>query len=538
MNNNSEILLINPPLWYYQSIPVDMIYAAYQLDVNMIQYDMRDLNLEALNYFLNKYDTDIPDILNANKYFFDINQLQECYRKMQNIFVSLSASIAPSKMGINYFDTKEDIRNLEDIETIAGNAENNPYIEFFEYIIPSLFKDNTKFIAFSLYHPDQLIPLITLCKIIKQQNSTIKIQVYGNLEDQVGTKILFEAMDCETKKKLSQYFDSISFGDAHSHMHEIYYDSIISDDKSEGNLKIYNYEDKNIFSISDSLLKRLPKSNFMPKDILNILSSTGCYWGRCNYCSIQSHSKYKKNTIKNTIDILRCANDSNEYSIVRFRDCCISPQDLEKIADHIIDEGMTVLWCCRARFENGFNKDIFAKLKKAGCIMISFGIESFHLVISKYMNKGIDVSRSYQIIKDCFESEIAVKLTAIYEYPKETYEQSIYNLQHLCEVSKYCVDIKVNKFLLFDNTYVADNPEKYGIRKIPYTKKQNLHFIYDYEKIDDNNNAVQRKEINGYVEKLEKSFECFISEEHLLLYLEMYGIHTCMKYIHGTNIIN
>lgn len=535
MCNNSDIVLINPPLWYYQSIPIDLIYAAYQLDKHNLKYDIRDLNLEVLNYFFSKYDAEICSVLISENKFFDINKLQECYCKIRSVFGCISKLISPNQININYFKVQEDVRKLCEIENVLSNRSQNPFIDFFEKILPSIVKKNLKFVAFSLYHPDQIIPLLTLCKMIKKQKSTIKIHIYGNLEDQIGTKILFKNIDKKTEAELKKYFDSISFGASHRHIAEIYYDSISVENRLYKTLNKYNYEDIDIFSISDSLLKRLPKSNFMPNDILNVIGSVGCYWGDCNYCSIQSHSKYKKNRIENILDMLRIIHKNNSYFVVRFRDCCISPYDLDKIADGIISSGINLKWCCRARLEKKFNRELFTKLKNAGCIMLSFGIESFHPKTNDNMNKGIDVSKSYQIIKECYESGIAVKLTAIYGFPTETYEQSIYNLQQLCDIAKYCIDIKLNKFLLFDNTNISDAPEKYGIKKIPYSKSQKLHFICDYENVVAEDEE-ESKVISRYIEKLEKYFDYFISEEHLLLYLKEYGIDKCMKYIHGTNI--
>ena len=75
MCNNSDIVLINPPLWYYQSIPIDLIYAAYQLDKHNLKYDIRDLNLEVLNYFFSKYDAEICSVLISENKFFDIPKL-------------------------------------------------------------------------------------------------------------------------------------------------------------------------------------------------------------------------------------------------------------------------------------------------------------------------------------------------------------------------------------------------------------------------------------------------------------------------------
>lgn len=49
--NQFEILLINPPLWYYQSVPPDITAAAALLHHQGVGTKIRDLNLESFHYF-------------------------------------------------------------------------------------------------------------------------------------------------------------------------------------------------------------------------------------------------------------------------------------------------------------------------------------------------------------------------------------------------------------------------------------------------------------------------------------------------------
>ena len=528
MNKNSGIILINPPLWYYQSVPVDLIYAAFQFNLYKIDIDVRDLNLEFLKFYFNKQNKDVFTCLNTDE-FFDIQNLRTCYLEIEKIFQAITQSVSPSKIDINYFEIKEDIRRLSYLENIICNAAENPYIEFYESIMPSLLNQDTKFIAFSVYHPDQIVPLLTIAKIIKQYSNTIKIHLFGNLEDQINTKMLFKDMQHSTKIKLSKYIDSVSIGESHSHLVEIYKESVNSN-VNEADVKIYMFEGKEIFDLDDITLKCLPKSNFMPKDILNITMSTGCYWNKCSYCSIHTHSIYRKSSVNSIIKMLKYVADSGLYSIVRFRDSCLHPHILSKIADEILDKNIKINWSCRVRFERGFNRELFLKLRDAGCLMLSFGIESFHPIVNKNMNKGVDVNKSVEILKECFKSDIAVKLTAIYEYPTETYEDTIYNLNKLKEVGEYCVDIKINKFILFNNSEIALKQEQYGIQKLPFDDEQDLRYFCDYIKKDEDD-QYKKQDIQKRVENFNASFNKFISEEHLLLYLEKYGLKKCMGYI-------
>lgn len=529
MDKDEVITLINPPLWYYQSIPEDLLYASYYLHQQNENYVTRDLNLESIYYFLEQNQSAIR-VLNDVNSFYNINELNKCYDKIRKSFSELSDLIYPSGIGWNYFETQEDLRDISEIEKVIRNKARNPYIPFYEYIISSLVDSDSLFFAIALFHPDQIIPAFTLCDMIKERRQDIHIHIFGNLEDQINTKILFGKMSSEHYVKLRKYFDSVSFGNSHRYIREIYIKESFNERKKD-EITIYTYEDKQISNISDYAISNLPASRLMPKDVLNIIVSGGCYWGQCSYCSIQTHSRYWREDINHVVDMVEEIAKNGRYSIVRFRDCCLTPHDLNILSDEIIERKIKIRWCCRARFEKNFSKELFEKMNKAGCLMVSFGIESFHPKVSENMNKGIDLSNSYRIIEDCYRSGIAVKLTAIYDYPTETFEQELFNLSELRKISDFCVDVKVNKFLLFENTAISCTPEKYGLEKLQSSSQHDMKFICDFKRMN-NLKDDEIEKINCMREEIEESCNCFMSEEHLLLYLEKYGLDKCMDIIH------
>ena len=528
MDKNELITLINPPLWYYQSVPVDLLCASYYLHENNVNHIMRDLNLESLYYFID-YNPSTVQVLNDENKFYNIDELKKCYGDIHNIFSELSNKIYPSSIGWNHFKTQEDLRDINEIEQVIKNEMRNPYISFYENIITSLISTGSRFFAIALFHPDQIIPTFTLCNMIKEKCQDIHIHIFGNLEDQINTKILFGKMNLEQYAKLHKYFDSVSFGNSHKYISEIF--NYCTNLQKKDEIAIYKYEDIKISNISDSTILNIPSSRIMPKDILNVIVTGGCYWGQCSFCSIHTHSRYWRENLDHVVNMVEKIASNGRYSIIRFRDCCLSSHDLNIISKEIINRKIKIRWCCRARLEKDFSRELLNLMHKAGCIMVSFGIESFHPVISDKVNKGIDVIESYRIIEDCYKSGIAVKLTALCNYPTETFEQELYNMNELRKVSEFCIDIKINDFMLFDNTDISKNPEKYNIKKYQNSGRHDMNFICDYKKMKKFKDTEIEK-IDMLRKDIEAPYSCFMSEEHLLLYLEKYGLKKCMNMIH------
>lgn len=528
--NAKNVTIINPPLWYYQSVPTDIICAASKFKKRGITPIIRDMNMEFLQYVLNRED--IQYILNHEEAFYDINKLHEAYDEIDNIYKTLNKIISPNKIELNFFQCENDIRILSNIIKYCDNKINCFY-EYFCKAIDTLSVDKIKFVAIALYHPDQLVPMFTLCKMLKNKNHSIHIHIFGNLEDQINTKILFGNINKKTEKSILNYFDSVSFENSYNEMIDLY--DAVSNNKlkeQEALLYIHPKEEEPFFELSQEIIKFLPPTHFMPNDVFNVLSSSGCYWGKCSYCSIKEHSKYRKIGFNSQIELFKAVSSDERFKVLRFRDCCISPNDLDRMAQIIIDSEIKMPWCCRARFEKGFNKVLFEKLASAGCIMISFGVETFDAEISKSMNKGIDVNYAYEIIRMCYEAGIAVKLTAIIDYPKENMEQALYNIKKIIDASKYCVDIKLNPFILFNNTKIVKNPDQYNVKIKEIDTEYDFPYFYDYEELTSTKKSIDYDQINEELTKFKQSFHPFISEEHLLLYIVKYGLNACMNYIH------
>lgn len=530
-----SFLLINPPLWYYQSIPPDIINISNILEKKNIDYDIRDLNLEALSYFIS------PDIINKlvdNNLFFEPSVLEHIYNEIENTYREITDIYPNIEFNINSYLPGSGVNSFSDIENIIDNKEFNPYIEFYRDILKDIKLDKYCSICISLFHPDQIIPLFSLCKMIKTINHNIYIVVHGNLEDQINTDILFNNLDDNIKKQINIYIDSIVFGNLSEKFEDLL--EIISSDSSikreEYELinkqSCYYIDDENgskfNFSLNKDIMTKLPKSNFMPEDIINIISSVGCYWSKCSFCSIKEHWKYEPMNYDNIIDNFKVISKYGK-NIIRFRDCCLHPNQLKEISLRILKNKMDNKWCCRARFEDGFDDDLIELISQAGCIMISFGVESFVPRINKLMNKGIQLSNINHIVKTCYKNGIAVKLTAIACFPTETLEEAKENINKLLDIQDYCVDIKLNKFILFKDSYIASHPSEYNLRITDSECKGNISIYKNY--IDLNIESDNTEDFyNKYLEGVQLRTS-FISEEHMLLYLNRYGLKKCMQFI-------
>ncbi|WP_026655523.1 hypothetical protein [Butyrivibrio sp. AE3003] len=508
-----RVLLINPPLWYYQSLPTDIIYAVELLERASISVDVDDMNMRSLCSIL---DVDV-DTFDEDK-FYNYSYLIDRYKYFNDKFTSISNE--SYKLSINSFETKLSVERMDDIEQMIDDID-NPYTLFMDRETWDD-KNGYRMIAIALFHPDQIVPTFMIAKHLRENGYMGHVHIFGMNEDQISTSMLFEnSGGCESG--LRKYFDSVGMTSIEKYIEEIYI-------RIEEGRDIPFYIDDSVPFISKKKFEYIidlhrdcyPQYSFYPGKIINILYSRGCYWSRCAFCSISKHCEYEMERLNILEDLFRKNSDFSD-TVFRFRDCCLSPESIKAIIEIIRTNGFNIRWCCRARFDTAFNEELIDGMATSGCIMISLGVETTIDRLNGLMRKGVNYKNIKKYVQLFSDRGIAVKLTAMSNLPTETVQEAYDNLSNFHELEEYITDIKINSFRLFKDTHIASKPECYGLRicnnfvdyriYVPYTQvdDRGVQQAYDVACVYDNDSSFDN--LSG-----------FISEEHMLLYICRYGI--------------
>jgi radical SAM superfamily enzyme YgiQ (UPF0313 family) len=140
------------------------------------------------------------------------------------------------------------------------------------------------------------------------------------------------------------------------------------------------------------------------KKTMMFMTSRGCPY-RCIFCEepiIYGHKvrsmspkkvvKEMKNLVENFgVDYIRIDDSTFNFDIRR----------VEKICELLLKEKVKVKWRVKARVDK-VTERMIAKMKKAGCVMISFGVESANQSTLNFLKKGYtieQVKRAFEITK-------------------------------------------------------------------------------------------------------------------------------------------
>jgi radical SAM superfamily enzyme YgiQ (UPF0313 family) len=141
------------------------------------------------------------------------------------------------------------------------------------------------------------------------------------------------------------------------------------------------------------------------RPFINIMTSRGCPY-QCTFCvypNIFEGHKWRKRSIDNVIAELKFVVEKYGVKEINIDDPTfnISKERVIEFCRKIRENKLNLLWTCNARVDN-IDVETLREMKRAGCKMIRYGVESGSLEVLNKMRKGItieQIKRAFEITK-------------------------------------------------------------------------------------------------------------------------------------------
>ena len=225
----------------------------------------------------------------------------------------------------------------------------------------------------------------------------------------------------------------------------------------------------------------LPAHDLLKMDMYeqaSIITSRSCPY-HCKFCvsSILYQNCYRKRTPDNVFKEIQDIVTRYNKKIVHFCDdtFTIDRAFVKKLCELIITNELKFRWSILSRVDTIKNdRKMLSLLKKAGCELIIFGIESGSQRILDKIGKNIRISEVEDSINLCKEEGLKVKTTWIIGLPGSYNEQ----LDSLTLMKKILPNqISVHLFIPYPSTELYNNRTKYGIHIDEKLLADNLPYI-------------------------------------------------------------
>ncbi|MFB3889722.1 MAG: radical SAM protein [Candidatus Bathyarchaeia archaeon] len=169
---------------------------------------------------------------------------------------------------------------------------------------------------------------------------------------------------------------------------------------------------------------QMNKYRIYGKIFLPIMTSRGCPF-QCSFCvaSQMFGAKFRGRSPKNVVDELEWLRNEYHAEGVSFHDdtLTLDKRRIIDICDEIIKRKIKISWGCQTRVDT-VSPEVLAKMHKAGCNEVSFGVESGCQRILDAVHKRFELSQAEKAIKWAKKEGLFVAVSTIIGYPGETKE--------------------------------------------------------------------------------------------------------------------
>ncbi len=432
--------------------------------------------------------------------------------------------------------------NYESINYFVNDEASNIFKKYYEENFDEIIKYNPDFIGISINSSSQIIPGLTLSKMLKEKTSA-HVNIGGNFFGRITNELSNHPEFFET------YTHSVSIEEGEGPIVEVakYVNGEISIDEVPNLL--YLKEDKvcqnkkmTPVKLTDMACMDLEDYDFnqyfSPKPVIPYQSSRGCYWGKCSFCDQDFGQNLNVKQTDKVIEEFKELKEKYNISDFEFIDESVSPKYLDELSQKIIENNLDVRYFFDARLETEFTKEVLKKGYDSGLRMILWGLESGSMKIMELINKGIDLTKRFDILKDCADCSIWNFAFIFFGFPAETKNDATKTVKMLTRYKDIIHSYGRSVYTMGRHSKLADDPLKYGITKI-YPAEEEFSPNINFEC-----SGMNKKELNEMLSyclaecsKVYKNplWMYLRHREYLFLYISKYGLKRVKDYDFNKN---
>jgi len=491
----------------------------------------------------NDYSARVPNIIqyaheivkDKTRFYQPINLI----KAMQLIDYALKmVSVAYSPLNLEFEACYNPFMKLDykSIKHFVFNKETNIFWNYLKSRVKEIKSKNYSLVAISLNSSSQIVGGLTLAYLFKKYTKA-HVSIGGNYFNRVKEEVL-------KHPEFVEFCDSFMYEEGEGPIVELA-NFVNNKIKIEQVPNLIYFKHRKSFinermkplKLNDIACVNLDnidlKSYFTPDIVLPYQTSRGCYWGKCTFCDQDFGQEFNIKNIDKVISEMKTIKDKYGINHYEFIDESVSPTYLNDLSDEILKTEIDPRFFFDARLEGMFNSELFKKSHKAGLRMVMWGLESGSNEIMKSINKGIDLDKRFDILKEANKNNIWNFAFIFFGYPLETVKDARKTIKMLKDNKKYINSYGRSVFTMGKHAKLTLEPEKFGITKIIEAQEEFSPAI-DFECV-----GMTKEELKTVTaECKEESFKNYNNplwmylrfREWLFLYVDKFGVDWVSNY--------
>jgi len=449
-------------------------------------------SLERFPYLIDRIEA-AKDTLRGEE-FYGIDQYKESLFLIDKWLELISTLYFPTRITVvdNQFSSYS-IYSSRDILKAIRDEGQNPYIELFrDWFLPSILADKPDLVGISITATSQIIPGLTLCRLIKESNADLHLTIGGSIFTRLVDNLrrcasLFDLTDdfivFEGETALLELITQLDGKRDFSKVPNLIY-------RQNGKITVNQpFYSENINALPAPNYDGFPLGRYLaPSTVLPVQFSRGCYYKDCAFCALTlDHQNFRQKDPGKTVDDLQMLTEKYRTPYFFFTDECFALSPTKRMCQQILNRKLNIQWTAEMRFEKNLSRDLLTLMRDSGCLKLVFGLESFNQRVMDFMKKGIKQESVRRITEDCVDLGIAVHCYIIVGFPTEKEEEAHETMNFIVDNtrlnSSYGFSCQPCLFDLEKEAPIMSDPGSYGIRRImrPASEDLSLGFFYEVQ---------------------------------------------------------
>ncbi|MDF2588487.1 MAG: Radical domain protein [Anaerocolumna sp.] len=194
----------------------------------------------------------------------------------------------------------------------------------------------------------------------------------------------------------------------------------------------------------------------------SIITARGCPFD-CRFCSVPQicKNKVRYRDINKVYEEIRFLHDT--YNMKKFfildDTFTINKKRTIELCE-LLTNLKDIEWTCVTRADM-IDEEMLTKMKSAGCIQISCGIESANNDIQSIINKNLNIDKVLLNLKNAKKIGLRVRCSFIFGLPGEEEKHIKKSIKFMCDLMPN--EVQIYPYVPYNETEIFKEPEKYGL---------------------------------------------------------------------------
>ena len=404
------------------------------------------------------------------------------------------------------FELKADSLSTDQLEAFVSSPH-EIIARFADATVEKLLETSSPVVGLSCIGQDQLPFTLLFGYLVKKQRPDCLVVVGGTIFSRIIER------GALPERWFKKYFDVVVFNEGEKPLSEIV--SRVKDglpvDESVLGVAVLNSDEK--------LVRSRPQGPLLPSEIpipdfsdlkldgylsasttLPILSSRGCYWGKCEFChhGMVYGEKYTAYQLEKVWEDIQVLAERYGVSHFAFNDEAIPPKvfrGMGRTFDPSAESGFHFTGLIK--FERYFTKDDYAGASNVGFRTIYVGLESASERVLELMKKRTSRETIVANLSHAAEANIWMHCFLFFGFPGESDDDALETYNFIMENSDIVSSFGAGSFALEHNAPIFHHMEDFGVRA-KSDGGEDVNVFYDYQ-ID---GGVGREEALNWASKL------------------------------------